>query len=237
MTKIQKPTLKYKLNNASKVISVTERENMLKSKEEGSEDEIAKIQESIDDYNFNVCPNVDEWFDTITLTNNDIIVRLHKENYIKSIQETGFGCVYESWITPVDMRGGKGTEAKWEDNPLPYVNSGVVCAISPNAEAELARKQEEAAKYGIIYDRLKVGDIVNLAKLSAADYRYYRNKQVQDYFKTVDDFRLNNFEGYVKLNYNMLESIVRDKNNFYSNLSIYKNYKDEKVRNNGAISL
>lgn len=219
------------INDAPKTMTNTDKLQLSKINESNYEkDRIERKQEEIDEYNFNTCNIIDDYFNTIQLNGNDIIVRLHRENYIKAVHVLPEDRVaYDAWTSQVDGRMHASDKAKWMDNPLPFVHSGVIVAISPTVKAEIIDKRNKLAlineSLAKEYKVLEVGDIVHLTHFMFADFRFYKNKQEKDFIKNPEEYRLQYWEGYVKLHSSYIEAIVTDKNSFKVT-SPYKQYKE-----------
>jgi hypothetical protein len=225
------------LHSADKTIAVSKLKDLERLENSVSEETIRteKRQLEIDNYNFEEVNLVDDYFKGISFVDSALIVRLHKENYIKEVSIMPNGVViYDAWISQVDGRMNKAEREKWVDNPLPYVFSGVIVAISPLAQMEYVKKKETLSDE--LKDSFKVpevGDIVNLDHFMVADRRYYPNKQARDFIKNPEEYRIVHFDGYVKIHPSLIEGIVVDKNDFYNNISPFQNFI--KFKQNGGL--
>ena len=236
MGKTNKP-VRAKLHQSSKSMSLSdmkdlERDVLDKVSEETLRTE--KKQEDIDNYNFNEVNVIDSYFEGIKLIDNTIIVRLHKENYIKEVSiMPNTSVIYDAYISQVDGRMNKAERENWVDNPLPYVYSGVIVAISPLAIAEF-QKKKESLPYELQgeFHIPAVGDLVNLDHFMIADRRFYQNKQARDFIKNPKEYRIVHFDGYVKIHSSIIESIVHDKDDFYLNMSPYQQFKKFEAEGN-----
>jgi hypothetical protein len=187
-----------------------------------------KKQEAIDLYNFYTCNEIDPAFQTIQLRGRDIIVRMHKENWIKGIQfQAGDVPMYDAWVSQVDGRAKQTHSDKWVDNPLPYVFTGVIVAMSPTYEHEIQKDYERILEKNpdTTYQPLKIGDIVHIQKHYFVDNLFYLNKQDLDFIKNPEDYRIEHWEGYIRMNAGMIEALVTDKEAFFSNMSPYQQYQ------------
>ena len=217
--------IRAKLHQASKTMKLDQINDLDKNNNEISQETIRteKRQEEIDYYNISEVNQIDSYFNNISLVDDSIIVRLHKENYIKEISLLPNGSViYDAWISQVDGRMNKAEREKWVDNPLPYVYSGVIVSISQLAKMSYIKKMES------LPDELKkdfkvpeVGDIVNLEHFMIADRRFYLNKQARDFIKNPQEYRIVHFDGYVKIHSSLIESVVTNKEDFYLEISPY----------------
>jgi hypothetical protein len=227
--------LNVKLHTAQKAMSNAEMEVL---KEKGSLQaqklahaqrlKIEAKQDEIDRYNSVTCNNIDPFFEGLQLTGKDVIIRLHKENYIKGISKYTDGVpLYDAWISQVDGRMHASEQPKWMDNPLPYVFTGVVVAIAPSIKADYVKEAARVKELtGEDMQVLSVGDIVHLEHFMFADKRFYINKQKRDFIKNPTEYRVKNWKGYVKVHPSMIEGIVTDKESFLSETSAYARYKE-----------
>ena len=72
------------------------------------------------------------------------------------------------------------------------------------------------------YNVLKPGDVVSLMWHDRQRDRFYPNKQKIDLIKDIENFNLDNYEGYVKVHYTIVDSVHTTKDNFY-NTKVLKN--------------
>jgi hypothetical protein len=179
-------------------------------------EEIDNIQMEIDTWNTETTRAIDDTFSHMRITGGDIVVRLFKENFIKGIDELNDGSIiYDAYIGQVEaQRIGQG-KTRWIDNPLPYLFAGVVVAISPEVKFEQAKKLQEMkdfdAKHGTSFSEefkpLEPGMVVNLTWHDRQRDRFYLNKQKIDLIKNPEEFNIDNYEGYVKVAYQIVESV------------------------------
>lgn len=229
----QKPVLKEKLHQSPKVMTQAD-VNQLNNSKSVHKQEVEKRQELIDHYNFVECNQIDEFFNTVQLEGDAVIIKLHKENYIKSITEVGDNEVmYETWISQVDGRTSQTQSAKWIDNPLPYVNTGVIVAISPTAKYNLMEKvrkvHETNPELASTMKVLSPGDIVHLRHIDYANTRFYTDKQRRDFIKNPEEYKIEHWQGYVIVHPSVIEAIVLDKEQF-SVTSPYYMYNKNKSK-------
>lgn len=126
----------------------------------------------------------------------------------------------------------------WVDNPLPYIFQATVVAISPLYEIELEKEAELVrAELGEAnssnYKQLQVGDVVTLNHFMFAENRFYLDKQARDFIKNPQEYRIEHWEGYVKIHPTMIESIIKDKTQLTqtSPFMQYKQYvKDNELK-------
>jgi hypothetical protein len=234
---MKKKPIKSKLHSADKTIAISKLKDLERLDETISAEnmKVENKQLEIDNYNYQEINIIDDYFKGISLIDSALIIRLHKENYIKQVDILPNGTVlYDAWISQVDGRMTKADREKWVDNPLPYVFSGVIVAISPIAQLEYIKKKEALPEE--LRDQFKipeVGDIVNLDHFMVADRRFYLNKQARDFIKNPEEYRIIHFEGYVKIHPSLIENIVIDKEDFYRNLSPFQNFKQ--FENSGGL--
>jgi hypothetical protein len=226
---MKKKPIRSKLHSADKSISLGKLKDLERLESDISEEtvRIENRQLEIDRYNFEEVNDIDSYFSGVSFVDSAIIVRLHKENYIKEVNIMPNGTVmYDAWISQVDGRMNKADREKWVDNPLPYVFSGVIAAISPIAKLEYVKKKEALPEE--LKDSFKVpevGDIINLEHFMVADRRFYTNKQARDFIKNPEEYRIVHFDGYVKIHPSLVENVVVDKVDFYRNMSPFQNFK------------
>lgn len=227
----KEPVIKAKVHSANQAVSNEDYQSISNPAQataiaNATIKNIEKKQEEIDYYNSTTVHKIDPAFKDLVLAGKSVIVRLHKENYIKSVSYyADEKPLYDAWFSQVDGRMHASQPAKWVDTPLPYVFSGVVVAISPAAELANKQDSQEAEKNGIYAPELKVGDIVYLEHFNFAEKRFYLDKQQRDFIKNPEEFRIVHFEGYVKIHPTMIEGVVTDKNNFVYNTSPYLRHK------------
>lgn len=195
---------------------------------------IEKRQQEIDDYNFKECMELDPKLSHTMLTGEDVVVRLHKENYIKSITSLAADeTTYECWISQVDGRMRKTDPERWVDNPLPYINRGVIVYLSPQAKIffKKIKKDLEAVDKNIAktFKLPQVGDVVSLDHFMLADYRYYPNKQQRDFIRNPEEWRIVHWEGYVKIHPTQIEGVYKELSDVYKTSPFYmlKNAENE----------
>lgn len=235
----RKPVLQSKLHNANKAMSNAD---MAVLRDQNSEQaqkyamlarqKLEKKQESIDYYNTTTCSEIDPFFDTIQLTGRNIIVRMYKENYIKKVSEYSDGVpMYEAWMSQVDGRMRPTDQQRWVDNPLPYIFTGVIVAMSPLSRADQVKEEatfKEHCPNGT-YVPLEVGSIVHLEHFMYADKRFYTDKQKRDFIRNPEEYKIEHWEGYVKVHPSMVEAVVATKaahSTFITQTSPYAKYKE-----------
>lgn len=212
----KKPTIKNtKTSLPDKFTNKTASPYNEKFNEKNSEDELRALyaeQHSINDYNtatYNYMNNKDPFFDTLTLVNDKVIVKLFKENIIKSWivrafkdengEEQRVNVPAETGYAQIDGRQYSNQQETYVDTPLPYIMKGMVVAISDYSKNELAKQNIT----------LNVGDIVHIDDIIIKDRRYYTDKQIAklDYVRNQVTHNLSNHKGYFLLSYMDIEAI------------------------------
>ena len=230
----KKKLIQAKIHDAPKAMATSERQQLSGKVGKDSIGETSRIearQEEIDKYNFDTCQVIDPYFKSIQLAGNTIIVRLHKENFIKGVEMimANGQPIYDSWISQVDGRMKQHQPEKWVDNPLPYVHTGVIVSISDSAKAHFLKEKKALEdidlSLGTSHRLPMIGDIVNLEYFMFADARFYKNKQDRDFIKNPEEYSINNWEGYVSVHPTRVESIVLNKEAF-KHSSAYRAFKD-----------
>lgn len=228
------PIIRTNLHSASKTISNQERGSLkttgvnAKQMAKVAKEKMEKRQDKIDYYNSVTCNIIDPFFNTLQLTGKNVIIRLHKENYIKEVSNYANGVpLYDAWVSQVDGRMHQSEKPKWMDNPLPYVFSGIVVAMSPAVKIDINKEKEEALYLdpNANYKPLEIGDVVYLEHFMYADKRFYTNKQKRDFLKNPQEYRIQHWEGYVKIHPTMIEGIILEPKKFLNDTSPYAKYK------------
>jgi hypothetical protein len=200
----KKKLVKQRLHKAAEVLPNKDKTVLDRNKE------ILARQAKIDQYN-EECFTPDPRFRVRTYQGNKVIVRLFKEDYIKNVHEVGDLTIYDAWFEEVEVQRYGQNKQKWIENPLPYVYSGVVVAISPEVTAEyLKRKkaiEEVDPELAKSFKVLSVGDEVEMEWFDLQSRRYYFDKQKTDKLKNPEEFSVDNYEGYVAIHYSQIESI------------------------------
>lgn len=235
------PVIKAKLHAAAKSMTTAQMDILTKGDPEVAnryallqKAALEERQDKIDHYNHVVCNTIDPFFDTLQLNGSAIIVRMHRENLIKKVTEYSKGVpLYDAWISQVDGRMHQSERAKWVDNPLPYISTGVVVSISPMAKAsfvaERVKLNEISKELGDSYKELQVGDTVHLEHIMFADKRFYINKQERDFLKNPMEYRIENWEGYIKIHPSVVESIVLEPETLLEKTSALVRYRKQIV--------
>ena len=234
----KEPVIKAKLHQSNVAMSNEEHAtlnnpNQAMANAKATIERIERKQEEIDYYNSVTVNKIDPALSNVQLAGKSVIVRLHKENYIKGVSYYADNIpMYDAWISQVDGRMHQSQPAKWMDNPLPYVFSGVVVAISPAAKLDFVKEAQALSEASYSFadanleaKALEVGDIVHLEHFMFPDKRFYLDKQARDFIKNPEEFRITHFEGYVKIHPSMIEGTVKDKTNFVYFSSPYLRHK------------
>ena len=160
-----------------------------------------KVQAEVDEYNVNI-GNIDPKFTSKTFVGNDIIVRLKKEDYI--IKDSGSdlkdGIKRDNQIS-IQQGDGNWTTI---DNPLPYIYSGVICAIPPFVA------NEYEANSGV---KLEAGMEIEIDSISLVESRYYLDKTKGDTRPSEQELlkggkMFPNHQGFFKINIHQIEAIL-----------------------------
>ena len=184
-----------------------------------SRDELIKAikaeQAAIDKYN-NEITDIDPFFKTLQLHGDYIVIRLKRENLIKSIDESNPDNVHiDAWVRQLDARERPTDAEKWIPTPFPFIEEGVICAISPKIQMEYLKISSELQKIANAHKPVRVpsvGDKIYI-RVRTVDWfkekRYYidKQKQCEDFVKNQREIRLNNFEGYFLIETHDLEAI------------------------------
>lgn len=153
--------------------------------------------------------SIDPLFKSLQLHGKYIIIRIFKENFIKFKDVSNPNDPqYDYHFKQIDSRMKLTDEPNYIDTPFPYIEKGVIMAISPFIVSEYMKLKEEIAKTDKdAADKIhipQVGDIVeinsNYTSIWYKDKRYYLDKQAQclDLVKGPDELILNTFEHYYK---------------------------------------
>jgi hypothetical protein len=221
----KRPT-KTKLVKKSNVLSDKER----KMKESGLDKDLAKarlaemkaIQKGIERYNDYDIYKIDPFFRDVQVYDDFLIVRLEKENFIKELDESNpDNIIIDAYIRQIDARVSTASQPEWVPTPFPYVERGVVVAVSPLLQQkylELKSKMsltdpEKAEKIHV----LEPGDVIQIRANHSQwykDHRYYIDKQSQakDFVRNQTELRLSEFQNYFRLTDFEIETIMVNTN-------------------------
>lgn len=159
-----------------------------------------KVQAEVDEYNNNI-GTIDSKFKSKTFIGNDIIVRLRKEDYL--IKDSGDklkdGIKRDNQF-PIQQGDGNWTTI---DNPLPYIYSGIICAMPPFVA------NEYEVNSGV---KLEAGMEIEIDNVSLIENRYYLDKTKGDSRPSEQKLlkggkMFPNHEGYFKISVYDIESI------------------------------
>lgn len=165
-------------------------------------------QELIDRYNNCEIYKIDNYFRNFQLQDDSIIVRIMKENYIKEYNGDEDNPVYDAYFRQIDIRERSTDQPEFRDTPFPYIEKGVIVAISSDLQLKMYKKKDDLSKYnkelaeGI--DIPKVGDVIefrsNYSSVWFKNKRYYIDKQEQciDLVKGPRDWSIPMFDHYYK---------------------------------------
>lgn len=167
---------------------------------EGSEKEqeyLRKKQEEVDTYNREIT-NFHPFLKERKFVEGNIIVRLFKMDMVKEIEvmgQTSLIRAYSKMKVPNGHDEHGKEKFKHVENLLPYKFEGVVAGFDTSLDKPFLKKD------------LKV----QLSPFNILDYIYYPDREKEDEPWTAEDVKrgknvLPNFEGYVKIRANMIES-------------------------------
>lgn len=184
-------------------------------------EKLKAVQSKIDEYNNDTIYVIDPKFRDITLTGDYVVVRLFFENLIKFIDESNPEDIQvDAWHRQIDARKRATDMPHWVPTPFPYVQQGVLVAVSPELQLKYLKMQKELTDMGMTTEDAaktihmpKVGDIINIRAYESGwfkDHRYYLNKQDQcrDFVRNQEELRLNKFEHYFSLEVYDIESFI-----------------------------
>lgn len=163
----------------------------------------------IDKYNNAEIYVINDYFKNLSLSGEQIIIRIFKENFIKQADESNPNDPqYDYFFRLIDARKRTTDEPTYVSTPFPYIEKGVIVAISPELQLKYYKQKEELAKYDKeAADKLivpKQGDVIeirsNYSSVWFKDKRYYIDKQEQcvDLVKGPDELTLIYFDHYYK---------------------------------------
>lgn len=197
-------------------------------------------QLEIDKYNNVDLYKIDSFFKKIQLHGPWLIVRLKQENLIKYINEDNpENPIIDAWVRQIDGRQRTTDQPYWVPTPFPFVEEGVIVAISPEVQKQYYLLKEEIRKYTNDPSKIvvipEVGDTVHIRANTSQwykDHRYYIDKQDQcmDFVRNQTELRLNKFEFYFRLEDFELENLYLNDSrskSFYSDENKPAWYVDE----------
>lgn len=178
---------------AKLIVNPTSKEEIKKRLEQDIE-----MQQEVTDYNMDLCnAHIDKRFTGKKFVGNFVIVKLEKINWlvpsdINPELHTINPLYWLNVVTPDKPRG------QLVMNPLPYNYQGVIVAVGD----EVISYREKNKLSPII-----PGDMAELTWFDMKEFRYYPNKQTVDQI-TLDAPYAKNFEGFVKVPVQFIETIV-----------------------------
>lgn len=201
----------------------------------------AKVaQLEIDRYNNVDIYKIDPFFKKVQLSGPWMIVRLKMENLIKYINEDNpENPIIDAWVRQIDGRQRTTDQPFWVPTPFPFIEEGVIVAISPAVQKEYHELKEKISAYDITLANSivipQVGDTVHIRANNSGwykEHRYYTDKQKQcsDFVRNQMELRLNNFHNYFRLEDFELENVVLGNSkalSFYEDESIPSWYTDQ----------
>jgi len=182
-------------------------------------------QISVDMHNNTNVYKIDKHFKNLTLSGDKIIIKIFRENYIKykdNSDPTNPQYIYGYKM--IDARERVTDEPNYVPTPFPYVEKGIIVAISPKVQLEFIEQSNKLSEAGVKANVKipEVGDIVEIKSYYSSTWfkenRYYINKQeaVLDYVVNPSDTSVNVFEHYyVFESYDLLGVSKADKEYFY----------------------
>lgn len=200
------------------------------------------IQQKIDIYNNCDIFKIDSFFKDYKLTNDFVVVRMFHENLIKFIDESNPDDVQlDAWFRQIDARERTTDVPKWVSTPFPYLEKGVVMAISPEVQLRYAKLKKDLEVAGLTEEAAeivipRVGNVVEVRSYyNSAWYkenRFYLDKQAQceDFVRNQNELRLNNFDHYFRMEHYDLAGVYSLESGlwFYSDESEPMWYSEKK---------
>lgn len=222
---MNKPT-KSRLRSASNYLDNAKRDVASSEEEKRRKiDELISGQDYIDNWNTKCVGSkgmndndLIEHFNNIQLDGSSIIIQMYMENPIKSliINDSNNEIVSVDYgVQQIDYRTRNTDVAKWGPSPFPVIDKGVIMAISPQVKMWYYETKEKLSKYDkAAADSFiipEVGDIVYTNHFLFKEHRYYPDKQkkCEDFVKSQEELRLNNFDFLFKITNYEIESIVK----------------------------
>jgi hypothetical protein len=169
------------------------------------------IQKQIDLYNECDIYKINSFFKDYNLTNDFIVVRMFHENLIKFIDESSPEDIQlDAWFRQIDARERVTDVSKWVSTPFPYLEKGVIVAISPEVQMKYAKLKKELNDLGLTREASKViipkqGDVIEVRSYYNSTWykenRFYLDKQEQceDFVRNQTELRLSNFDHYFRM--------------------------------------
>ena len=154
-----------------------------------------------------------------------IVVQMYMENPLKEVLKTEDDQIISVnyGIQQIDYRKKNTDTPMYGPTPFPLVDKGVIMAISPAVKLWYYEQKEKLNKYDpkaaselIIPE---VGDVIYTSHFLFKEARYYVDKQAkcEDFVKSQDELRLNNFDMLFKITNYDVEAIVKVDDKAYDN--------------------
>lgn len=166
-------------------------------------------QTAVEKYNEGLY-EIDPIFETKTFTQNIVVVRLAKDDYLETkdaeFSESGVIVSAPTKKTSKIQMETDGGKLVMIDNPVPYLMYGVVVAF----DQDILRKADSE---GVLAKNLKVGATVEISGLSLQDHIYYTDKAKGDSpipkNELIDGANpFPNYEGYVQITPGHIECFI-----------------------------
>lgn len=168
---------------------------------------LKRLQLEIDRYNKADIFKLDPAVRGIQPAGRWMIVRMFHEDLIKFIDESNpNNPQIDAYFRPVDARMRNTDKENYRPTPFPYLELGVVVAISPELRLALKGKADKYKKeFNEEMQIPQIGDVIevrsNYSSVWYKEQRYYIDKQEQcrDFVRNPNELRLNFFKHYFKL--------------------------------------
>jgi hypothetical protein len=186
-----------------------------------------ETQYLIDRYNELEWFKIDDYFKNTTLNGEYIIVRMFHENLVKYKDDSNPENIQiDAYFRQISTRQKTSDVESWMPTPFPYLEQGVIVALSPDVLLQFYKKKEELAKYDKkAADKIripKVGDIITVNAFGDSQWfklnRFYIDKQEQcmDFVRNQKELVLNHFDHYFKVrDFEIVSFEDSDKTAFY----------------------
>jgi hypothetical protein len=198
-------------------------------------------QKDIDKYNNCDIYNINPFFRDQQLVDDTIIVRIFKEDWIKFKDVSNPDApIYDCKFRQVDARERTSDRVQFINTPFPYLDKGVIVAISPTIKLKYEKMKKEMAEFDKeAAEQIKipsVGDIIEIKTNGSSVWlknnRYYidKNDQCKDIVYSATDMQLAQFDHYYKFEYYDFVAIddFNSKKGFFSDETIPDWYIKEK---------
>lgn len=155
-------------------------------------------------------------FDNIKLESG-MIIHMYMENPIKHIVRTEDGKVInlDFSLQQIDNRTRNTDKPNWVATPFPVIDKGMIVSISDSCKLWYYQRRKELSQFDQkLADEFiipEVGDVVYTNLFMFKETRYYVDKQAkcEDFVKSQEEVRLNNFDFLFKISNYEIESIVK----------------------------